>query len=98
MPVVNWPEVHWLGAEANAVAVAALPVVLLVIDSGRSAVTKVRKEGLPLDPLGAARKLFAVWLPKPAPVKGPHEGSEPFEVRKVLLLPMAKRELEEEWK
>lgn len=86
-----------MGTEANAVAVAALPVVLLEIEVGRSAAIKVRKEGFPLDPLGAARKLLAVCVPKPAPVKGPQEGSEPLEDRKVLLPPIAKRELDAEW-
>ena len=45
---------HWAGLEARAVAVAALPEVLLVIEVGISAATNARKEGFPLEPLGAA--------------------------------------------
>jgi hypothetical protein len=51
---------HCVGAVAKAVAVAALPDVLLVMVVGRSAAAKVRKDGFPLEPLGAAKKLFAV--------------------------------------
>jgi hypothetical protein len=82
---------------ARAVAVAALPEVLLVMEAGKSAAIKVRKEGFPLEPLGAARKLLLVWVPNPAPVKELQEGSVPFEAKKVLVPPIAKRVLEEEW-
>ena len=74
-----------------------MPEVLLVMEAGRSAATKVRKDGFPLEPLGAAKILLAVWLPNPAPVRAPQEGSEPFEVKKLLAPPIAKRVLEEEW-
>lgn len=60
MPVVNCPPEHWEGTAAKAVAVAALPEVLLVIAAGRSAATMVRNVGVPLAPLGAARMLLAV--------------------------------------
>jgi hypothetical protein len=79
------------------VAVAALPVVLLVRVEGKSAATNERKEGFPLEPLGAASMLFALWLPNPAPVKEPHAGSVPLEARKVLAAPRGRRVLEVEW-
>jgi hypothetical protein len=97
IPVAKLLPEHCVGVEANAVAVAALPEVLLVMETGRSAATKVRKDGFPLEPLGAAKKLLAVWLPNPVPVKEPQDGSVPFEVKKVLAPPIAKRVLEEEW-
>ena len=59
-PVATLLPEHCEGAAANAVAVAALPEVLLVREEGRSAATKARKDGFPLEPLGAARTLFAV--------------------------------------
>ena len=97
IPTASAEPVHCAGGAAKAVAVAAFPEVLLVIDEGRSAATKPRNEGFPLEPLGAARKLFAVWLPNPAPVKESQEGSVPFEVRKVFALPIARRAFKEEW-
>ena len=60
MPVEKLLPEHWDGAAAKAVAVAALPEVLLVIEAGKSDATKLRKEGLPLAPLGLARMLLAV--------------------------------------
>ena len=53
-PVAQLLLPHCVGLEANADAVAALPEVLLVMEPGRSVATNVRKEGLPLAPLGAA--------------------------------------------
>jgi hypothetical protein len=55
IPVANWLAEHWFGVEARAVAVAALPLVLLVIEAGRSAAAKARKLGAPAVPLGAAK-------------------------------------------
>jgi hypothetical protein len=60
IPVANAEPAHCDGAVAKAVAVPALPDVLLVIEAGKSPATKVRKEGFPFEPLGATRTLFAV--------------------------------------
>ena len=59
-PVAKFEPEHCVGAAANAVAVAALPEVLLVIEAGRSAATKVRKDAFPPEPLGAAKMVLAV--------------------------------------
>ena len=60
MPCAKTVPAHWVGGEARAVAVAALPEVLLVIVAGRSAETKPRKVGAAAIPeLGPARMLFA---------------------------------------
>jgi hypothetical protein len=59
-PKAKAEPAHWDGAVARPVAVAALPEVLLVMEAGRSAATKVRKDGFPLEPLGAAKTLLAV--------------------------------------
>ena len=59
-PVAKFEPEHCDGAAANTVAVAALPEVLLVIEAGRSAATKVRKDGFPPEPLGAANMVLAV--------------------------------------
>ncbi len=60
IPRAKAEPAHGDGAVAKAVAVAALPAVLLGIEAGRSAATKLRKKGFPLEPLGEAKKLFAV--------------------------------------
>ena len=97
MPVAQLLPLHCEGAAARAVAVAALPVVLLVMVVGRSADANVRKEGFPFEPLGAAKNVLTVWLPNPAPVRELHEGSLPLEVRKVFAPPMASRLFVDEW-
>ena len=60
MPVAQLLPLHWVGVLASAVAVAALPEVLLVIEAGKSAARRLRKAGLPAEPLGAAKKVLAV--------------------------------------
>ena len=54
MPVAQLLLPHCVGVAARAVAVRALPEVLLVIAAGISAATNGRKEGFPLEPLGPA--------------------------------------------
>lgn len=54
------PREQMDGVDAKAVAVAALPVVDDVRDAGRSAATMSRSPKGPAEPLGAARKVFAV--------------------------------------
>ena len=54
IPVAQLLLPHGVGPEARAVAVEALPEVLLVIEAGISAATNARKEGFPLEPLGPA--------------------------------------------
>ena len=54
MPVAQLLLLHCAGVEARAVAVAALPEVLLLMEAGRSAAANARKEGFPIEPLGAA--------------------------------------------
>ena len=61
MPVTQLLLPHWAGVAASAVAVAALPVVLLEIDAGRSAGARVRKVGVAAGPEpGPAKTVLAV--------------------------------------
>jgi hypothetical protein len=63
MPVTQLLLPHWAGVPARAVAVAALPVVLLEIDVGRSAGARVRKVGVAAAPEpGPAKTVLAVWV------------------------------------
>jgi hypothetical protein len=62
-PVAKVFPVHCVGAAANAVAVAALPEVLLVIEVGKSAATSARKVGVAADPEGGPAKIaWADWV------------------------------------
>jgi hypothetical protein len=62
MPVGEYPEAQRVGVEANAVVVAALPVVLAAMVDGRSAETIARGVIAPEDPLGEARNRLDVSL------------------------------------
>jgi hypothetical protein len=63
MPVAQLLLPHWVGLEANADAVAALPVVLLDKVEGKSADTKARNVGVAAGPEpGPARTALLVWL------------------------------------
>lgn len=83
IPVGAWPVEQSVGVVAAAVAFAAVPLVLLVMDEGRSAATINRNVGAPAEPFGAAWKVFAVSDAKvtasvPAVVMG-----EPVRLRKL---------------
>jgi len=59
MPWANCDPLHCVGAEANAVAVAAFPVVLLVMEAGRSEAAMARSPSGPVPLLGVARNSLA---------------------------------------
>jgi hypothetical protein len=64
MPVGEYPVEQRVGVEANAVAVAALPVVLAAMVDGRSAETIARGVIAPEVPFGEARnRLDASLVP-----------------------------------
>jgi hypothetical protein len=63
IPVAQVLVEHCVGLDARAVAVAALPLELLVIDEGRSDAVKLRKVGVAAAPeLGPARTVLAVCV------------------------------------
>ena len=63
MPVAQLLVLHCAGVEASAVAVAALPVVLLEIVAGRSAGARGRKVGVAAGPEpGPAKTVLGVWV------------------------------------
>ena len=54
---------HCVGLEAKAVAVAALPLVLLMIEEGKSEAIKLRKVGVAAEPeFGPASTVLAVCV------------------------------------
>jgi hypothetical protein len=63
MPVAQLLLPHWVGFAARAVAVAAVPEVLLEIVAGRSAGTSARKVGVAACPeLGPAKTVLPVCV------------------------------------
>jgi hypothetical protein len=60
MPVAQLLPLHVVGVDTNALAVAAVPLVLLAMEAGRSVAMMVRRPTAPAAPFGVARNWLAV--------------------------------------